>query len=103
VLVAAVLFGVDLGRVVHEAPSVEGVRLSEQGIVCGLGVIAELVPFGGEFVKVGSGPVVFGGLPMSRNCRMSGHGRSLQYPKARSYSPYIVLFHDTLLRSNVLA
>jgi hypothetical protein len=64
VFVAAVLFRVNLCRVGHEASGMQCVRVGQQRIVSALGVIAELVPLGGELVKVCSGTVVFGCEPM---------------------------------------
>lgn len=76
--VAAVLFGVDLGRLAHEIASLERMRLGEHGVMGSLGVIAEFVPLGRELVIVGSGPMVFCGLQMGLNSRMSSH-ESLLY------------------------
>lgn len=72
-LVAAVRFGVDLRRVVHEAGGVERVRLREQGVVRGLSVIAVFVALRREFVIVGRRTMVFGGAQMRRNCRVRRH------------------------------
>lgn len=73
-LVATVPFGVDLGRIGHEAAGVLRVRLREQRVVRGLGMVAEIVALGGEFMIVCGGPVVFGGLQMRRTGWVSGHG-----------------------------
>jgi hypothetical protein len=77
VLVSTVLFRVNFGRFGHETASVEPVRLREQHVVSRLGVIAEIVALGGEFVIICGGSVVLGGLQMRVGGWVSGHGRFL--------------------------
>jgi len=72
VFVSAMLFSMDLCRIGHEAARVQRVRLGKQRVVCRLGVIAELVPLGGEFVIVCGGPVVFGCEQMRLDGRVRG-------------------------------
>jgi hypothetical protein len=71
VLVAAVLFGMNLGRFGHETVGVGRMRFGKKGVVGGLGVIAEIVPLGGELVIICRQPMVFGGLQMGLACGMS--------------------------------
>jgi hypothetical protein len=77
VLVSAVLLGVDLGALGHEAGGVVRVRLGEQGVVGGLGMIAELVPLGGELVVISSEPMVLRGEQMRLDSGVSGHSSSV--------------------------
>jgi hypothetical protein len=61
VLVSTMLFGVDFCCVGHETTSVQFVPLCKQREMSCLGVIAEIVPLGGELVIVCGSPVMFGG------------------------------------------
>lgn len=74
VFVTAVAFGVDLGRVAHEPGGVERVGLREQRVVRCLGVIARLVTLRSEFVEIGGGAMVLGGVSVGGEGRMIGHG-----------------------------
>lgn len=73
VLVAAVLLGVHLRRVAHEALSSTGVRLREQREMGSLGMIAEIVAFGRQLVEVSGRPVLFGGFQVRSNGGMASH------------------------------
>jgi hypothetical protein len=73
VFVSTVSLGMDLCGVGHESPGMQRVRLGEQRVMSRLGVVAEIVPFGGKLVIVGSRPVMFGGEQMGLDGGMSRH------------------------------
>ncbi len=77
-LVSTMLFGMNLGSIRHKTAGVQRVRLGQQRIMRRLGMIAKVVPLGGELVIVCGGPEVFGGLQMSRGRGVSGHGLLLE-------------------------
>ncbi len=77
-LVSTMLFSVDPCCVGHETTSVERVRLGEQRVMGCLGVIAEIVPLGGELVIICGGPMVFRGLQVRLDGWMSGHSTPLR-------------------------
>jgi len=81
VFVSAVLLGVNLGRIGHEAAGMQGMRLGEQRVVGRLGVIAELVPLDRKFVKISGGPVMLGGEQVGLDGGVSGHETSIRRPE----------------------
>lgn len=72
-LVAPVLFGMDFRRIRHELAGMLQMRLREQRVVRGLGVVALGVPLGCEFMIVRSRPVMRGGLLVVFDRFVFGH------------------------------
>ncbi len=68
--VAAVLFGVDFCRIRHECGGVLPVRVRQQGIMRGLGVVAVLVALRREFMEIGGLAMVVRCERMERGCGM---------------------------------
>lgn len=64
-LIAAVPFGVNFGRVGHEAARMEPVRLCDQRVMSCLSIVPALVAFCGELMMLGGGAMMFCGEQMS--------------------------------------
>ncbi len=86
--VAAVLFGVDFCRIRHECGGVLPVRMRQQGIMRGLGMVAVLVALCGKLVEIGGLAMVVRCERMERCCGMFVMRRHAKTPVVRTLEPY---------------